>query len=1127
MISGHGNSECIEIPFTVYDIQEFTESNSFANSFLNGISLNLPDWISITDKEHVYIKFSGIRSMVLHGSEISRYGVCRRAPVFDDDLYSVFQFKSKTHISVLGEAIQFPPSVSGMCLLVDVCDTVLGTNILMFPEDLWDKISQFDFLKPLSDKGWVINLIGIGMSVDKKLKFETTSIELWNGDHMFTYTLSSGYNVWMSLSISNDNLLGDSDTIGFSLSGDLVFMLVVDDIDKMLTHIFASRWEAIVTFTTEVDMHITFKLVVDGARIVLDLAELALDLVIVTLEEVKFALETANSALELVKDVVAVGIDVLNFIIRHGLNAIVDIQRIWFEIEVSTADLFVFEVAMDIDLFRAGMRTVKVTINFRNLAESIWKVAVSVIENLSDILIPLKKKRSIEYADRADTYSNSSAHTNQTLHIETFESEYVKYMNASGVSNENENGLRLFLFKKNCNTFLNIYDFLFQAMSLLNEVAYDSKKSRENASEGLNDLIMLRDNITFMDVDLSEVNITEAYVNYNITEEDIELEISKVNMSESPAIREAFAVLNTSHLSSLKSLELAAEYQIVGPWKAAMENITSEIFTKEECVSFEDCLLVTFDKFYSLYEDVDFLDVDAMRNLIMKSKTQFYRILRNDSLRLDDALEISSGFLDVLEETVTLKIFCAEPPLILNELVNTTISENEEIVLFCNAIGDPAPTITWYKDGTLISKDMKLLLGNATLSTIGWYKCAASNHVINVTSDEIFIDVLTPPTVTNFLQDETVIAGQEPPFQIMCNVTGRPTPDVTWYYSIDSQTFTIFSSGGTHLLFDDIHTVKMGWYRCEASNSIGRYVSNTMSVKVLKTSLAIATAELNFQFYQSTIAVNKPEVHHDSLSNLERKFSAAIAYILGQTELLLTVSVLNATIDDGLIYGHVHLIIKGANSSRMNDLNMVHSELQSIFEERVENVERFVNALEYASYEDKYLFTIDDIPINMKSVDCESGFYQHSSDAPFKCLPCPTGSYQPGIGSATCLPCPDGYTTYKDSALRIDECNVSLVSDMTTPSQTTIVAIELNNPGSSGDILSVLDITAVCCSVIILLVIGIVIYYVANRRNKRGIYRPTDKRGVSVEMDGTNDDPTSQNNFYDNSFGIDALATEM
>nr|XP_006812526.1 PREDICTED: uncharacterized protein LOC102808890 [Saccoglossus kowalevskii] len=150
-----------------------------------------------------------------------------------------------------------------------------------------------------------------------------------------------------------------------------------------------------------------------------------------------------------------------------------------------------------------------------------------------------------------------------------------------------------------------------------------------------------------------------------------------------------------------------------------------------------------------------------------------------------------------------------------------------------------------------------------------------------------------------------------------------------------------------------------------------------------------------------------------------------------------------------------------------------------------------------------------------------------ANDAPFKCLPCPPGSYQPGIGSATCLPCPDGYTTYKDSALRIDECNVSLVSDKTTPSQTTVVAIELNDPGSSGDILSVLDITAVSCSVIILLVIGIVIYFVVNRRNKRGVYRPIERRDLSLEMDETNNDPTSQNNLYDSSFGIDELVTEM
>ncbi|XP_077868427.1 uncharacterized protein LOC144359092, partial [Saccoglossus kowalevskii] len=440
----------------------------------------------------------------------------------------------------------------------------------------------------------------------------------------------------------------------------------------------------------------TVQFVVDRARIILDLAKLALDLVTVTLEGVKLVFETAKYALELVKLAVAAGIEVFNFIVRHGLGSVVDIQRIWFEVEVSTVDVFVFEVGIEVDLFRIGMRTVKVVINFRNLAESIWNVAVSVIELLADMLTPFKKKRAIEYVDQP---YNSSEHVNQTLHVETFESEY---MNASWVTEGNENDFRVSLFKKKCDTFLNIYDFLFQSIFLLNEIADESKNSRDNSSEELDDFSMFQNNITLIDVDRSSVNVTEAYVNYNITEEDIEAEIYKLNLTENPAIRESLAVMNETHASSLRSLELAAGYQIVGPWKAGMENFTHEMFTEEECASFEDCLLITFDKFYRLYEHVDLPYVNSMKNLILESKAQFYGILRNDSLRLDDALDISSSLLNVLQKTLNLKIFCAEQPIILNELVNMTLVENEEIVLFCNATGDPTPTITWYNDDNLI-----------------------------------------------------------------------------------------------------------------------------------------------------------------------------------------------------------------------------------------------------------------------------------------------------------------------------------------------------------------------------------------------------------------------------------------
>ena len=72
------------------------------------------------------------------------------------------------------------------------------------------------------------------------------------------------------------------------------------------------------------------------------------------------------------------------------------------------------------------------------------------------------------------------------------------------------------------------------------------------------------------------------------------------------------------------------------------------------------------------------------------------------------------------------------------------------MTLYCNATGNPAPTISWYKDGYDISNGLRIILSPSreqlTIRKVnridsGHYKCLATNRVGTDTSNASTINV--------------------------------------------------------------------------------------------------------------------------------------------------------------------------------------------------------------------------------------------------------------------------------------------------------------------------------------------------------------------------------------------------
>ena len=71
--------------------------------------------------------------------------------------------------------------------------------------------------------------------------------------------------------------------------------------------------------------------------------------------------------------------------------------------------------------------------------------------------------------------------------------------------------------------------------------------------------------------------------------------------------------------------------------------------------------------------------------------------------------------------------------------------DRRNITLWCNATGNPQPSITWKKLGSssiVLSNEKKLFLSRADASDTGAYLCSAKNDLGTTVSEEVHLNVV-------------------------------------------------------------------------------------------------------------------------------------------------------------------------------------------------------------------------------------------------------------------------------------------------------------------------------------------------------------------------------------------------
>ncbi|XP_035509461.1 hemicentin-1 [Morone saxatilis] len=159
---------------------------------------------------------------------------------------------------------------------------------------------------------------------------------------------------------------------------------------------------------------------------------------------------------------------------------------------------------------------------------------------------------------------------------------------------------------------------------------------------------------------------------------------------------------------------------------------------------------------------------------------------------------------------------------------------NNPISLYCETNAVPPPTLTWYKDGQLLTSSDKVLIlpggrvlqvPRAQAEDSGRYTCVAVNEA-GEDSIQYDVRVLLPPIIhgaDSDLPDEVTVLVNKTT-QLECHVDGNPAPKITWFK--DSQPV---SSDGTHRILSNGRTLQVltaqvsdtGRYVCVADNVAG------------------------------------------------------------------------------------------------------------------------------------------------------------------------------------------------------------------------------------------------------------------------------------------------------------------
>ncbi|XP_018408468.1 PREDICTED: hemicentin-1 [Nanorana parkeri] len=175
------------------------------------------------------------------------------------------------------------------------------------------------------------------------------------------------------------------------------------------------------------------------------------------------------------------------------------------------------------------------------------------------------------------------------------------------------------------------------------------------------------------------------------------------------------------------------------------------------------------------------------------------------------------------------------PRFIGNVLEDTKVKEKSDVVLSCEATGNPIPQITWLKDGQPLQEDIHhrtknrgqhLQIIDAMENDTGRYMCIVSN-LAGDKSRSFSLAVMVSPIIFGAKSKESpddISVILHSSVSLSCEVHSHPVATISWYkdgQQIRSKDNIRILPGGRTLQILKAHEDSFGKYSCIAANEAG------------------------------------------------------------------------------------------------------------------------------------------------------------------------------------------------------------------------------------------------------------------------------------------------------------------
>ncbi|KAB0796887.1 hypothetical protein PPYR_10948 [Photinus pyralis] len=192
--------------------------------------------------------------------------------------------------------------------------------------------------------------------------------------------------------------------------------------------------------------------------------------------------------------------------------------------------------------------------------------------------------------------------------------------------------------------------------------------------------------------------------------------------------------------------------------------------------------------------------------------------------------------------TVTLQRSAVTVPRFVSELSDTVALENEKVEFVSHFLGQPAPKISWYKDGFEIfssrririateSEKSTLTIHQSSLSDEGEIKCTATNKAGHASTKAQLTLEAAPSIRLPRQYEDGLLFELEEAIRLKVSVAGRPTPVVSWSHNNEpinnSDRYEIENSDkNSSLRIQSAERSDRGEYQIKAINRLGEATSS-------------------------------------------------------------------------------------------------------------------------------------------------------------------------------------------------------------------------------------------------------------------------------------------------------------